>query len=70
MPQGTKGSIVQVIGTVIDVEFPPDGLPAIYNALELDNSGERLVLEVEQHIGNNDPLLLPDQHTRGDQKGS
>ena len=53
MTQGTKGSIVQVIGTVIDVEFPPDGLPAIYNALELDNSGERLVLEVEQHIGNN-----------------
>ena len=53
MPQGTKGSIVQIIGTVIDVEFPPDGLPAIYNGLELDNSGERLVLEVEQHIGNN-----------------
>ena len=53
MAQGTKGSVVQIIGTVIDVEFPPDGLPAIYNALELDNSGERLVLEVEQHIGNN-----------------
>jgi F-type H+-transporting ATPase subunit beta len=53
MAQGTKGSVVQIIGTVIDVEFPPDGLPAIYNGLELDNSGERLVLEVEQHIGNN-----------------
>ena len=53
MAQGTKGSVVQIIGTVIDVEFPPDGLPAIYNSLELDNSGERLVLEVEQHIGNN-----------------
>ena len=53
MAQGTKGAVVQIIGTVIDVEFPPDGLPAIYNALELDNSGERLVLEVEQHIGNN-----------------
>ena len=53
MAQGTKGSVVQIIGTVIDVEFPPDGLPAIYNSLELDNAGERLVLEVEQHIGNN-----------------
>ena len=53
MTQGTKGSIVQIIGTVVDVEFPPDDLPAIYNGLELDNSGERLVLEVEQHIGDN-----------------
>ena len=47
------GKIAQVIGTVVDVEFPPDGLPAIYNALEAEISGARLVLEVEQHIGNN-----------------
>ena len=53
MAQGTKGSIVQIIGTVVDVEFPPDDLPSVYNGLELDNSGEKLVLEVEQHIGNN-----------------
>ena len=48
-----KGKVVQVIGTVVDIEFPPDGLPTIYNALEIDNQGEKLVLEVEQHIGNN-----------------
>ena len=30
-----KGKIVQVIGTVVDVEFPPDSLPALYNALEV-----------------------------------
>ena len=48
-----KGSVVQVIGTVVDVEFPPDELPALYNALTLDNNGEKLVLEVEQHVGNN-----------------
>ena len=48
-----KGSIVQVIGTVVDVEFPPDELPALYNALTIDNNGEKLVLEVEQHVGNN-----------------
>ena len=53
MAQGSKGKVVQVIGTVVDVEFPPDDLPEIYNGLELENEGERLVLEVEQHVGNN-----------------
>jgi F-type H+-transporting ATPase subunit beta len=48
-----KGKVVQIIGTVVDVEFPPDELPGIFNALEVDNQGERLVLEVEQHVGNN-----------------
>ena len=48
-----KGKVVQVIGTVVDIEFPPDGLPTLFNALEIDNQGEKLVLEVEQHIGNN-----------------
>ncbi len=53
MAQDSKGKVVQVIGTVVDVEFPPEDLPMIYNALELDVDGERLVLEVEQHVGNN-----------------
>ncbi|MBM3926313.1 MAG: F0F1 ATP synthase subunit beta [SAR202 cluster bacterium] len=48
-----KGKVVQVIGTVVDVEFPPDQLPGLFNGLTLDNNGEKLVLEVEQHIGNN-----------------
>ena len=47
------GKVTQVIGTVVDVEFPSDGMPSIYNALETSIGGERLVLEVEQHIGNN-----------------
>ena len=47
------GKVTQVIGTVVDVEFPADGMPGIYNALETSIAGERLVLEVEQHIGNN-----------------
>ncbi|MBI2965376.1 MAG: F0F1 ATP synthase subunit beta, partial [Chloroflexi bacterium] len=47
------GKVVQVIGTVVDVEFPANQLPAIYNGLELTLNGERLVLEVEQHVGNN-----------------
>ncbi|MEC9308589.1 MAG: F0F1 ATP synthase subunit beta [Chloroflexota bacterium] len=47
------GKIVQVIGTVVDVEFPPDELPKLFDALTCDNNGENLVLEVQQHIGNN-----------------
>ncbi len=47
------GTVTQVIGTVVDVEFPPEQMPAIYNALEAQLDGERLVLEVEQHVGNN-----------------
>ena len=47
------GKVTQVIGTVVDVEFPSEGMPAIYNALETSIGDSRLVLEVEQHIGNN-----------------
>ncbi len=46
------GRIVSVIGPVVDVQFDGD-LPAILNALELDNQGNRLVLEVAQHLGEN-----------------
>ena len=47
------GKIVQIIGTVVDVEFPPDQLPTLCNAVVTDNNGQKLTLEVEQHIGNN-----------------
>ena len=47
------GKVTQVIGTVVDVEFPPEDMPSIYNALETTIENSRLVLEVEQHIGNN-----------------
>ena len=47
-----EGKVVQVIGTVVDVEFPPASLPGIYSALEIESSGERLMLEVEQQVGN------------------
>ena len=53
MPKGTEGKIVQVIGTVVDAEFPAQELPEIHNALELQVDGQRLVLEVEQQVGNN-----------------
>jgi F-type H+-transporting ATPase subunit beta len=48
-----KGKVVQVIGTVVDVEFPPDELPAIYNGIEIPLDGGKIVLETQHHIGNN-----------------
>ncbi len=48
-----KGKIAQVIGTVVDVEFPPDELPGLYSAVEIPIDGGKMVLEVQQHIGNN-----------------
>ena len=53
MTESSKGKIVQIIGTVVDVEFNEGELPALFNALEVEEVTERLVLEVEQHIGNN-----------------
>jgi len=61
---GTMGKVVQVLGAVVDCEFPPEQLPAIFNAVEIrrdpavvrrggSDLPERLILEVEQHIGNN-----------------
>src|SRR5450631_1288473 len=46
------GHVTQVIGAVVDVKFDGE-LPAILNALETDNNGNRLVLEVAQHLGEN-----------------
>ena len=53
-----KGNIVQVIGPVVDVEFPAgDRLPKIYNALEIEyevnGNPTKLTLEVQQHLGDN-----------------
>jgi len=46
-----KGKISQIISAVVDVEFESGELPAIYNALECQNNGKKLVLEVSLHIG-------------------
>ena len=47
------GKIVQVMGPVVDVMFEDNDLPAIEDALEVDNNGKTCVMEVAQHIGNN-----------------
>ena len=52
MANNLSGKISQVLGAVVDVEFEGE-LPSIMNALEVDNNGVRLVLEVAQHLGEN-----------------
>ena len=52
MANNLTGKISQVLGAVVDVEFDGE-LPAIMNALEVDNNGTRLMLEVAQHLGEN-----------------
>lgn len=47
----TTGKVRAIIGAVVDVEFTQGNLPEILNALEVDNNGQKLVLEVAQHIG-------------------
>ena len=49
----STGKIIQIIGTVVDVEFESESMPEIFNALHTKIGDERLILEVEQHIGNN-----------------
>ena len=48
-----KGKVVQIIGTVVDMEFPPDELPAINNCIEIPMDGGKVVVEVQHHVGNN-----------------
>ncbi|HEY4342991.1 MAG TPA: F0F1 ATP synthase subunit beta [Parvibaculum sp.] len=62
------GKIAQVIGAVVDVEFP-DNLPAILNALETTNNGQRLVLEVAQHLGENTVRAIAMDTTEGLTRG-
>ena len=45
------GKVVQIMGTVVDVEFPPGELPSANNGLEIFRDGGRIVVEVQQHIG-------------------
>ena len=70
MAESTNGKVIQIIGTVVDVEFPPDSMPSLFNALELELNDERLVLEVEQHIGNNRVRCLAMGATEGLTRGS
>ena len=53
-----KGRIVQVMGPVVDVLFEDGELPFIKDALEVDNNGKKCIMEVAQHLGNNEVRCL------------
>ena len=64
MADSKVGRVTQVIGAVVDVQFD-DHLPEILNALETDNAGNRLVLEVAQHLGENTVRTIAMDATEG-----
>ena len=65
------GRIVQIIGAVVDVEFAPDSLPGLYHALEVDapDREDRVVLEVEQHVGESRVRCVSMRPTEGLRRG-
>ena len=69
-----KGHVVQIIGPVIDVEFPADNLPQIYHALRIDTpAGENeihLTAEVQQHLGRNQVRAVAMSSTDGLVRGT
>jgi len=73
-PTRNVGKVVQVIGPVIDVEFEPEKLPELYNALRVDYAGDgtppvHVTLEVEQHIGRNQVRAVAMSSTDGVVRG-
>ena len=65
-----KGKVAQVIGTVVDIEFPPDALPALYNAIEITVDGSKIILEAQEHVGNNWVRCLALSPTDGLERGA
>ena len=68
MATNKVGKIRQVMGAVVDVQFD-EHLPAILNALETNNGGQRLVLEVAQHLGENTVRTIAMDSSEGLMRG-
>ena len=62
--QKNLGRVSQVIGAVVDVEFD-ETLPSILDALQIDNAGQKLILEVAQHLGENEVRTIAMDSTDG-----
>jgi F-type H+-transporting ATPase subunit beta len=65
-----KGKVVQVIGTVVDMEFPPGELPAINNGIVINQDDIKIIVEVQQHVGNNWVRGVALTATEGLQRGA
>ncbi len=70
MKSTNKGTVVQVMGPVVDVQFEQGDLPAIYNALSMQNGEKTLVVEVAQHIGDNTVRCIAMSSTDGLTRGT
>lgn len=71
MAKGATGRVVQVLGAVVDVEFPPEQLPEIFDAVEIEREGQdSLILEVQQHLGNDVVRTVAMDATDGLRRGA
>jgi F-type H+-transporting ATPase subunit beta len=68
--KGNTGVISQVVGVVIDINFPTDKLPAIYNALTVELDGKELILEVAQHLSESSVRAISLGSTDGLERGA
>jgi len=64
-----KGKVTQVIGTVVDIEFPAGALPALFSAIEIPFQGGKLVLEAQAYVGNSWVRCLAMSSTDGLARG-
>jgi F-type H+-transporting ATPase subunit beta len=64
------GTVTQVVGVVVDIEFSVDNLPAIYNALETELDGKKLTLEVAQHLSESSVRAISLGGTDGLERGA
>ena len=64
------GKVTQVIGTVVDIEFPPNELPSLFNAIEIETGFGKIILEVQDHLGNNWVRCLALSPTEGLARGT
>ncbi len=65
----SSGKIVQIIGAVLDVEFPSDAIPGIYDALIVEGEGVNTTLEVQQQLGDGVVRTIALGSTDGLQRG-
>ena len=65
MAKQNIGTVIQIIGPVLDIRFEAGCLPNLLNAIEIDNKGKKLVVEVAQHIGDDTVRCIAMSSTDG-----
>ena len=69
MAQNNVGKIIQIIGAVLDIKFSSGDLPALNNAIEINNNGNKIVAEVAQHLGDDVVKCIAMSSTDGLKRG-